>query len=395
MSKKTTSKKEATTYYALGLHMHQPPGNLALLIEHNDWEAQQIIHCYARAAEYAHKTKGVGCFHVGFSGTLLEQFQDPSIIKRYQRYVDIPRMLENYRQADNIEIIGMGYYHPIFPLIPREDWPEHLAKGRDIAQALFGQAPKGFWPSEMAFCMELIPDLKKAGYEYIVVDHVHVQPEDAENVDSFQPYWAEHDGQRIVVIPRNRDISNAQESGLNPEWFLNELAHKRQEGRTTAQAPLLTTWSDGENGGWFRQMDPQSGFWGYFYEPLTKQIQQGQAPVEMVSLSDYIAQHPPQRKAVVRTGAWNVGSTSGYDFAQWNGSEAQKEAIKVLFDMSGRYWELQRKKLPAGQQRHLETARHLILDAQTSCYLFWGSAWLPKLYDKLQAAQDSLNQVTA
>ncbi|RKY84622.1 glycoside hydrolase family 57, partial [candidate division KSB1 bacterium] len=46
-------------YYSCGLHMHQPPGNLKLLIETNEWEAQQIIRCYERAARYAHKYKKV------------------------------------------------------------------------------------------------------------------------------------------------------------------------------------------------------------------------------------------------------------------------------------------------------------------------------------------------
>jgi hypothetical protein len=32
-------------YQALGLHMHQPPGNLALLIETNRCSAEQIIRC--------------------------------------------------------------------------------------------------------------------------------------------------------------------------------------------------------------------------------------------------------------------------------------------------------------------------------------------------------------
>ncbi len=41
----------ASTFYALGLHMHQPPENMRALIESNEWEAQQIMNCYARAAQ--------------------------------------------------------------------------------------------------------------------------------------------------------------------------------------------------------------------------------------------------------------------------------------------------------------------------------------------------------
>src|SRR4030042_3004681 len=214
----------STVYYALGLHMHQPPENLELLIETNQGEARQIIKCYERAARYAHLYKDVARFQVGFSGILLRQFLDKKIIDRYRQIVDIPEMLELYRSAKNIEIIGMGYYHPIFPLIPSEDRPDQLNRGRQVAQQVFGQSPKGFWPSEMAFCMEMIPALAQAGYEYVVVDHVHVKPlKPAARADSLLPYRARYQGSRITVIPRNRDLSNAQERGMDAIWFINEV----------------------------------------------------------------------------------------------------------------------------------------------------------------------------
>jgi len=62
--------------HALGLHMHQPPGNLKLLIEENDWEAQQIIRCYERVPRYANAFRDVARIHVGFSGILLEQLRN-------------------------------------------------------------------------------------------------------------------------------------------------------------------------------------------------------------------------------------------------------------------------------------------------------------------------------
>ncbi len=379
------SKKTPEFYYAMGLHMHQPPDNLQLLIDHNEWEAQQIIRCYERAARYALKYPKE-TFHVDFSGVLLEQFLDPGIIDKYRRFVDIPKMLDDYKKAKNIELIGMGYYHPIFPLIPKEDWPEQLQKGKAICQKAFGRAPKGFWPSEMAFCMEMIPELVKAGYEFVIVDHVHVHPVDGSPLDPFKPYTAEHNGARIIIIPRNRDLSNAQESGLNPKWFMEETGRKLSA--VTARGPrLVTTWSDGENGGWFRQIDDNAGFFGYFWESLIKQIQSGAINIKTTSLSEYLKMDPPVSMARVNTGAWNVASTSGYDFAQWNGSETQKKAIEEVCRVSKRYWDLSAGKPAGGTKERLAKARKALLEAETSCYLFWGDAWLPKLYEKLKEAE--------
>lgn len=382
-------------YHALGLHMHQPPDNLDLLINSNEWEAQQIIKCYERAARYALMYKDVGKFHVGFSGILLEQFLDKEIQKKYSKFVDIPKMLDLYREAKNIEILGMGYYHPVFPLIPQDDWKEQIIRGRDIIKEVFGRSPSGFWPPEMGFCMEMIPYLTEAGYKYVVVDSVHILPlqENGPFPDSFSPYWAKYKSSQIVIIPRNRDISNAQESGTDPAWFINEVEHKISSYPKSAR--LVTTWSDGENGGWFRQMDEGSGFWGHFYAPLLEMVRNKSTRIIPVKISEFIKDNPPKIEVLVRTGAWNIGSRDGYDFSQWAGSPKQKEAIENLFRISKIYWDIKdkSKKLTKEKKKKLESAYQYILNAETSCYLFWGESWVPKIYDKLNKAEELLKEV--
>ncbi|MGD8588279.1 MAG: glycoside hydrolase family 57 [Chromatiales bacterium] len=386
---------EQTIAHALGLHMHQPPGNLQLLIEDNPWEAEQIIRCYERVPRYAAKYRDVGHLHVGFSGILLEQFLDPKIVDAYRHIVDIPAMLENYREASNVELIGMGYYHPIFPLIPRNDWADQLQSGRAIMQEVFGRAPKGFWPPEMAFTMEMIPALLEAGYEYVVVDSVHVQPQDGIH-DIYRPYLACHEGHCITVIPRDRAVSNAQESGLNPSWFANEIQLKVEQSPRPDAPRLVTTWSDGENGGWFRQTDEDSGFFGFYFAPYMERVRRGEFPSQTVSLSSYIKQHAPRDQAHVQTGAWNVGSTSGNDFAQWAGSESQRKAVAEVVAVSQRYHRLTGyKQTDPSIDELLQQARHTLLEGETSCYLFWGDSWIPHLYEHTREATRLLAQAEA
>lgn len=384
----------STVHHALGLHMHQPPGNLRLLIEENEWEAQQIIRCYERAPRYAREFRDVARLHVGFSGILLEQFQSKDIIDRYRAWVDIPAMLESYRAAENIELIGMGYYHPIFPLIPREDWPDQLVSGRQIMADVFGREPRGFWPPEMAFDMEMVDALAKVGYEYVVVDGVHVTPEGEQAPpDLYRPYVARGKKSEIVVIPRDRGISNAQESGLDADWFTGEVMRKVESSPGKDMPRLVTTWSDGENGGWFRQMAEASGFFGHFFAPLMNRVRAGQSAIQPVLISEFIERHPPEAEAHVQTGAWNVGSTSGYDFSQWAGSDKQRNAIEKTFSVSRRYWELAGRDMPSDARGILESARQIILESETSCFLFWGDAWIPKLYERTGRAEDMLNAV--
>ena len=385
----------ARIHHALGLHLHQPPGNLRLLIEANPWAAEEILRCYERIPRYALRYRDVARLHVGFSGVLLEQLTDPDIVDRYRRILDIPAMLNAYREADNIELVGMGYYHPLFPLIPRADWAEQLERGRAMTERVLGRAPRGFWPPEMAFTMEMIPALVQAGYEYVVVDGVHVRPADGLS-DIFRPYAVCHGGVCIRVVPRDRAVSNAQESGLDPDWFRREVEARVAASPRPDEGRLVTTWSDGENGGWFRQTHEASGFFGHFLAPCLERRRAGDWPIEPVCLTDYLALARPMAAAQVQTGAWNVGSTSGADLSQWAGSARQREAVAEVQRLSERYWRLwqARPEPPDPQvQAALAEARRLILEAETSCFLFWGDAWIPHLYARTGPAVSALDRV--
>ncbi len=386
-------------YHALGLHMHQPPENLKLLIETNDWEARQIILCYERPLKYARAFPDIARINVGFSGILLEQLQDEEIQKRYASICDIPQMLEGYAKQENIELIGMGYYHPIFPLIPKEDWEAQLKKGREKIKEVFGREPLGFWPPEMAFCMELIPALKRNGYEYVVIDGVHVRPKTISTPQEilYQPHTAEYDGHEIAVIPRDRDLSNAQESGLNAEWFAKEVRSK-----TAGCIPpsLVTTWSDGENGGWFRQTHEPSGFWGHFFTPYMERVKSREMPISPIKISDFIRENPPRNKIRVESGAWNIGTRGGKDFSQWSGSDFQKRALGEIGCISRYYHQMEARLMEekkkgrdmSGVDTAISSAHEYVLKSQTSCYLFWGDAWVSRVYEVIKKARGLLNE---
>ena len=391
---------EERIYHGLGLHMHQPSGNLKLLIETNEWEARQIILCYERPLKYVRAFPDVARVNVGFSGVLLDQLQDEEIQKRYASIIDIPRMLEGYAREENIELIGMGYYHPIFPLIPKEDWEAQLKRGREEMRKVFGREPMGFWPPEMAFCMDLIPALKKSGYEYVVIDGVHVRSKRPSTREEtlYQPHIAEYEGFEIIVIPRDRDLSNAQESGLNPEWFANEV---RSKTAGCKKPSLVTTWSDGENGGWFRQTHEPSGFWGHYFAPYMERLTLGEIFVSPTKISNFIEKNPPCSKVSIQAGAWNIGTSGGYDFSQWAGSDSQKRAVEDIWELSRYYHELEERLKQreregihlSGVETVLGSAHEHLLKSETSCYLFWGDAWIPRMYEVTNRARELLGEV--
>lgn len=381
----------AKLFHALGLHMHQPPDNLRLLMDCNPQEAEQIIRCYERVPRYARKFKEHGRLHVGFSGSLLEQLRDPKIVDSYRSMVDIPAMLDSYAKADTIELIGMGYYHPLFPLIPPEDWNDHLSRGRQMVKDVFGRAPRGFWPSEMGFCMEMIPALVKAGYEYVIVDSLHLQPKNGV-ADIYRPYRATADGISIILIPRDRDLSDVQRHGTDAHSFFRALRQRVQHAPPADRPRLITTWSDGENGGWFRQMHEPSGFFGHFFVPFMEEIETGRSGVQPISISDFVSANPPMEEACVRTGSLPPGAGPGVSHEA--ASPAQTKAVEHIRALSARYQNLvsDRENLSAEDRKLLDEARTLILEAETSCFLSWGEEWLEKLYERARRAEGLLDK---
>jgi 4-alpha-glucanotransferase len=387
----------AHAYYAIGLNLHQPYGNLVELINTEPWEARQLIHAYARAPRYVKQLHPEARLHVAFSGTLLMQLTDPGVRQTFDQVFNLEWLLEEYRTS-GIELLGSGYTHPVFPLIPSADWDTQLGRYLEIARPALGRSwLPGFWPPEMGFCMEMIPYLKKFGYRYVVVDHEHVEP--LEPMDwgrqRYRPHLARYGGEEIVVIPRDRELSAAQQSGFDPGWFAHELGERTKH--CTDFPALVTTWTDGENGGWFRTLHEDAGFWGWFYRPMLEWQRSGTLALSQISINEYLDRFGADGEVKVHTGAWNTGHHDGRGFVQWTGSLLQRTGLEQLRRVSERYHARRAALVEAraSQQAHdtLDRAYWHLLRAETSCNFYWGSRWVHRAFDDLEEAERIMDRV--
>jgi alpha-amylase/alpha-mannosidase (GH57 family) len=386
-------------YHALGLHMHQPLGNLLVL--HNSeqrWEAKQILWSYDRPTRMLQGYEDVARLHMSFSGTLLKQLEDPGIRETFGDVVDIDDFLRRYR-ASNIQIVGSGLYHAVYPLIPASDWDAQTEWWIGLGRHLLGRDRfEGFWPPEMGFCMEMIPMLAKHGYRYVIVDCWYIKPKREMRWEElrYRPYRARYGGAEIIVVPRDRELSNAQLSGLDPGWFQYEV---QQRTRNCNFPALVTTWTDGENGGWFRTTKVDSGFWGYFYRPILDRYRAGTLGFSPTHISEFLEKYPPREEVEVHRGAWNTEHHWGGDFVQWTGSLLQKRGWEEIRNISAYYQRAKRMfDQHAGLEGDHDEVRHLIttaydhiLVAETSCNFYWGSRWVHRSFDDVERAYTLLD----
>jgi len=378
-------------HHALVLNLHQPPGNLDHLLSEQPWEAREILYAYDRIPRFLWGYEDIARVHLSLSGTLLETLSNPEFQSRVYGIVDCGSLIWHLQNERIIDILGTGYYHPVFPLIPEADRSEHLARWLGIAGHLFWRnAFQGFWPPEMGFSMELIPLLRKFGYRYVIVDSEHVEPVTPMQWHElrYRPHIARYDGAEIVVVVRDRELSDAQESGMEYAWFANELAQRTQ---WCDFEPLVTTCTDGENGGWFRNTTNEVNFWGAFYRELLDEAR-GKNLIQPVFIRDYLDRFGAHGEVTVRTGAWNTGWHHGRDFIQWTGSEAQKDSLARLHAVSKALHQARNAAANDAEQGDLNEAFWRLLRAETSCNFYWGEDWVHRCRNDLDEAEACLQR---
>jgi alpha-amylase/alpha-mannosidase (GH57 family) len=385
-------------YHALVLNMHQPPSNLDELLEQNEWEAKEILFAYDRMPRTLWAYEDIARVHLSMSGTLLETLSHPEFQRKVYGIADCGTLLWSLQNTRIFEILGTGYYHPVLALIPEADWDEQIARWQTLARHVFWRTRfPGFWPPELGFDMTLIPHLKRAGYRYVVVDSEYVDPLDEMSWQElrYRPHVAAHGGEEIVVVVRDRDLSNAQLSGMECGWFMGELAERT---KWCDFPPLVVTATDGDNGGWFRNVNPLANFWNYFYQKALDEIRAGKSPMRPIFIDDYLDRFGAHGRVTVRRGAWNTDERHGWDFHQWQGGQPQRDALARIHDLSSEYHRLAARTGAAGDpelRRVLGEAHWHLLRGETSCNLYWGDAWVWRAHKDLDDVAWHLGEARA
>lgn len=360
--------------HALVLNLHQPAGNLDTLLRENPWEAREILWALDRIPRALWRHEDTARVHLALSGTLLETLADPGFQERVYGIVDCGSLLWHLQNTATVDVLGTGYYHPVLPLTPQADRPAQVERWLGIGRHLFNRTEfPGFWPPEMGFCMELIPVLSRLGFRYVLVDSEHVEPVGSMRWEQlrYRPHVARFGDASIVVVVRDRELSDAQESGMDVGWFVREV---RDRTRWCDVEPLVVTATDGDNGGWFRNTDAHANFWDAFHHELMRRTDTGIRPT---FIHEYLDRFGTYGEVTVRPGAWNTGWHHGTGFTQWTGSPAQREALARVEAVSA--------MLHSGQCP--EPAYWRLLRAQTSCHFYWGQAWTDRCHAELDEAE--------
>jgi alpha-amylase len=188
MSKTNT---EPSIYFPIVFHFHQPVDNFPWVFEESFQKAYkpliQNIYDFPEIKVTLH-----------FSGNILEWF-----IENKPKFINKIREMAHRGQ---IEIIGGGYYEPIYAVIPRRDRIAQIRKLTQLIKKEFHLAVNGAWLSERVWEPNYPSFLVEAGLKYVIVDDNHFRSTGISQEDTLYSYNTEDEGNTLRIFPINEDL---------------------------------------------------------------------------------------------------------------------------------------------------------------------------------------------
>ena len=133
-----------------------------------------------------------------FSGNLLEW-----LLKNKPNFIEKLKIMAKRGQ---IEIIGGGYYEPIFAIIPYRDKIAQMKKLSDLIKKEFELDVKGAWLSERVWEPNYPSFLNDVGLKYVILDDNHFRSTGITEEDTFYSYITEDEGKTLRIFPINEEL---------------------------------------------------------------------------------------------------------------------------------------------------------------------------------------------
>ncbi|OLS32331.1 MAG: Alpha-amylase [Candidatus Heimdallarchaeota archaeon AB_125] len=168
------------------LHAYQP------ITQNREILERIMTNCYIPFFENLLENKNVR-ITLNISGCLLE--------KLAVDYPDVLTLIEKAILANQIELMGSAFYHPILPFISIDNQKYQIGKQKEFIQNILGLNTRVFFPPELAVSEEIIPQIIEKNYEIVVIpDNSYYQLVGGN-------YFLEN-GKSILTIKRDKEISN-------------------------------------------------------------------------------------------------------------------------------------------------------------------------------------------
>lgn len=300
------------------------------------------------------------------------------------------------QQSGQIEVITTPYTHPILPLLADNEsarvahphlplprtrfrWPEdirtHLQLAKQNYLDRFATEPRGLWPSEQSVSPQMVPEVAKAGFKWMVSDegvlgwslnhfferddYGHIQNPDV----LYRPYQVETAAGTVSMVFRDRRLSDLigfdyarrpTEEAVRDCVEQLEAITRRLKGQKARGPHLVTIALDGENCWEYYHRDGKP-----FLEGLYTLFSRHRS-IRLVTVSEYIEQFGVER--TIPLGQLHSGSWINSDFTTWIGDPVKNRAWELL---------CQARQILEGHPRTTEVTLEALRAAEGSDWFWW------------------------
>jgi len=313
-------------------------------------------------------------------------------------------------ERGQVELTTTPFYHPILPLLfdkrlareampdvtlpsYRDGYPEdadvHVRRAVEQHQRLFGESPKGMWPSEGSVCQAMLPLLARHGIQWIATDeeilgcstHGKVGRDSRGHVRHpellYRAWKVAEGGSELGIVFRDHSMSD--QVGFHYQRspghaaaadFLGKL-HAIGDACRHNPATLVPVILDGENC-WEYYPDGGVSFLRELYQGAVRDPR-----VQPVTVGEFLRKHPPADTLPrLFSGSW-----ISHNFAIWIGHPEDNRAWDALHTTR----QFLVREASDGQHDQATLAR-----AWDEMYIAEGSDWFWWYGDDHSSALDAL-----
>jgi 4-alpha-glucanotransferase len=287
--------------FILCLHNHQPVGNFDHIFK---WAFDD---CYNKTIEIL-KEYPEFRFAVHHSGPLLEWIKNNSPEYLY----NLKEMIEK----GQVEIVGGGFYEPIFSVISENDIRGQIALMQNFCKKELGVFPKGFWTAERVWDPEIPYLVSGFDLDYTILDDIHFRYAGIEEEELFGYFITERLEKKLKVFPIDRFLRYSIPF-KQPSETINYFKEKTERIGHAA----FVYGDDGEKFGLW----PDTYKWVFeekwlrnFIEAVLKE-----SWIKTTHPSEYIANNNPIGRAYLTQGSY-------FELSEWAlPAKAAEELVKI------------------------------------------------------------------
>jgi alpha-amylase/alpha-mannosidase (GH57 family) len=316
------------------LHLYQPANADA----HSIKEATELS--YLRLIKALEENPEIK-FTLNITGSLIVRWDEMG-------YENLLKRINSLRERGQIELTGTAAYHPLLPLIPKEEAIRQIKENEKILRKYFGEnfKPRGFFLPEMAYSREVAKIVKKLGYEWIILGEI-VEKGKIGETDFNKIYEDKDSGLKIIF--RSRKLSES----YVPETLNKIIARGENDN-------LIITATDGELYG-LRHNDPEQEFEKVLKNPKLK----------TKTVSEFIDEHKKTEKIKPKAGSWvstEEDLKNGQPYILW--SNKKNKIQKNIWKLANLAYKTSEKYK---NDSNYTWARWHLVRGFASCTFWWAS----------------------